>query len=70
MSVIEFYISDPVVRPWGDDEITPKSSQKEKEYILIMRLQWKEGRTVRIISDDNAVLSGDENIVASPDSFS
>ena len=34
-----------------------------------MLLQWKESQTV-CISDNNGVLSGDENIVDPPDSFS
>ena len=67
MSVIEFDIPDPVVSPWGDNEITPKSKRKG---IYLENASPVEGSDSSYISDDNAVLSGDENIVAPPDLFS
>lgn len=66
MSVIEFDIPDPVVSPWPDD-VTPKTKRKG---MYIENASPVEGSDSSYVSDDNAVLSGDENIVAPPESFS
>lgn len=60
MSVIGFEIPDPP-SPWPDD-VTPRSKRKGV-YI-------EEQSDSSYTSDDNAVLSGDENIVAPPEDFS
>ena len=66
MSVIEFDIPDPVLSPWPDD-VTPKTKRKG---MYIENASPVEGSDSSYISDDNAALSGDENIVAPPESFS
>ena len=60
VSVIEFDIPDPVVSPWGDDEIIPKSKRKG---MYLENASPVEGSDSLYISDDNAVLSGDEKIL-------
>lgn len=65
MSIIEFDIPDPVVSPWSD--ATPRTKRKG---VYIDNASPVEGSDSSYISDDNAVLSGDENIVAPPESFS
>ena len=69
MSVIEYDIPDPVVSPWPDDsdDVTPRTKRKG---MYIENGSPVEGSDSSYISDDNAVLSGDENIVAPPESFS
>ena len=66
MSVIEFDIPDPVVSPWADD-VTPRTKRKG---MYIENASPVEGSDSSYVSDDNAILSGDENIVAPPESFS
>ena len=66
VSVIEFDIPDPVVSPWPDD-VTPKTKRKG---MYIDNASPVEGSDSSYVSDDNAMLSGDENIVAPPESFS
>ena len=66
VSVIEFDIPDLVVSPWPDD-VTPKTKRKG---MCIENAFQIEGSDSSYVSDDNAVLSGDENIVAPPESFS
>ena len=66
MSVIEFDIPDPVISPWPDD-VTPRTKRKG---MYIDNASPVEGSDSSYVSDDNAVLSGDENIVAPPESFS
>ena len=66
VSVIEFDIPHPVVSPWPDD-VTPKTKRKG---MYIENASPIDGSDSSYVSDDNAVLSGDENIVAPPESFS
>ena len=66
VSVIEFDIPDPVVSPWPDD-VTPKTKRKG---MYIESASPIDGSDNSYVSDDNAVSSGDENIVAPPESFS
>ena len=55
-----------MVSPWPDD-ITPRTKRKG---MYIENASPVEGSDSSYVSDDNAVLSGDENIVAPPESFS
>ena len=52
--------------PWPDD-VTPRTKRKG---MYIDNASPVEGSDSSYVSDDNAVLSGDENIVAPPESFS
>ena len=65
MSVIEFDIPDPVASPWAED-VTPRTKRKG----MYIDNASPVGSDSSYVSDDNAVLSGDENIVAPPESFS
>ena len=55
-----------MVSPWPDD-VTPRTKRKG---MYIENASPVEGSDSSYVSDDNAVLSGDENIVAPPESFS
>ena len=63
--LIEFDIPDPVISPWSD--VTPRTKRKG---VYIENASPVEGSDSSYASDDNPALSGDENIVAPPESFS